>query len=49
MKQFINLETGIIEIPHNKDVIEQYEKHTEIYAEYKSQDKVVTNNSKKRK
>ena len=35
MKQFINLINGNIEIPHNKEVIKQYEKRTDLYAEYK--------------
>lgn len=35
MKSFINLKTGIIEIPNNSMVIEQYQKRTDLYAEYK--------------
>lgn len=36
MKSFINLKTGVIETPNNSIVIEQYEKNTELYEEYKA-------------
>lgn len=35
MKSFINVLTGVVETPQNKLVIEQYEKNTELYKEYK--------------
>lgn len=35
MKKFINLETGVVEIPNNEEVIKQYEKYTNLYSEYK--------------
>lgn len=35
MKSFINLETGVIETPNNSMLIEQYEKNTDLYKEYK--------------
>lgn len=33
MKCFINIKNGNVEIPHNRDVIEQYQK-SRIYCEY---------------
>lgn len=41
MKKFKDKRTGVIEIPTNKDVIKQYEKHSDIYEEIKP------NNAKK--
>ena len=35
MKSFKDKRTGVIETPTNKDVIEQYEKHSDIYEEIK--------------
>lgn len=35
MKSFINLATGVVETPNNSMVIEQYEKNTDLYEEYK--------------
>ena len=37
MKEFRNLETGLIEVPHNAKVIKQYEKNTALYEEYKEE------------
>ena len=37
MKEFRNLETGLIEVPHNAEVIKQYEKNTSLYEEYKEE------------
>lgn len=37
MKEFRNLETGLIEVPHNAEVIKQYEKNTALYEEYKEE------------
>lgn len=31
MKKFKNIRTGIVEVVTNKKLIEQYEKHTEVY------------------
>ena len=35
MKKFKNIRTGIVETVTNKKLIEQYEKHTEVYEEVK--------------
>lgn len=35
MKKFKNKITGLVEIVTNKEVIEQYEKHTDRYEEVK--------------
>lgn len=35
MKKFRNKKTGIVEVVTNKKLIEQYEKHTEVYEEVK--------------
>lgn len=35
MKSFINLKTGVIETPNNSMVIEQCEKYTDLFKEYK--------------
>ena len=44
MKSFINLKTGVIEIPNNRMVIEQYQKRTDLYAEYKPVESKKANN-----
>ena len=35
MKKFRNIKTGCVEIVTNEKLIEQYEKHTEVYEEVK--------------
>lgn len=39
MKKFKNLNTGLIEIVTNKELIAQYEKYTDKYEEIKTTDK----------
>lgn len=36
MKKFKNLNTGLVEIVTNKELIEQYEKYTDVYEEIKT-------------
>jgi len=36
MKKFKNLNTGLVEIVTNEEIIKQYEKHTDRYEEIKT-------------
>ena len=40
MKKFRNINTGLIEIVTNEELIKQYEKHNEVYEEIKENKKV---------
>ena len=40
MKQFKNKKTGIVEVVTNETLIEQYEKHNEVYEEVKEKKKL---------
>lgn len=35
MKKFINKKTGIVELVTNEKLLEQYEKHADVYEEVK--------------
>ena len=43
MKKFRNINTGLIEIVTNEELIKQYEKHNEVYEEIKESKKPVEN------